>query len=51
MKFFRPKMVEISNFELQKSYIPQKKLRLYTKQIQPEKRRFPAKKRVFLQFF
>ena len=25
MKIFRPKMVEISNFELQKSYIPQKK--------------------------
>ena len=52
MKFFKPKMVEISNFELQKCYISQKKAEIiYNKD--SERKDFLQKNRFFsiFQFF
>ena len=51
MKNFRPKMVEISNFELQKSYIPQKKAENVYKTDSARKNKIFCKKRDFFQFF
>ena len=51
MKNFRPKTVEISNFELQKSYIPQKKAENVYKTDSARKNKIFGKKRGFFQFF
>ena len=51
MKIFRPKMVEISNFELQESYIPQKKAENVYKTDSARKNKNFCKSKDFFQFF
>ena len=51
MKFFKPKMVEISNFELQKCYISQKKAENIYNKDSARKSKISCKKIDFFWFF
>ena len=49
---FHAKIIKIAYFELQKSYIPQKKSEnICIIKVQQEKVRFPARKYIFYNFF
>ena len=51
MKFLKPKKVKISNFELQKCYIPQKKAQNMYNKDSARKSNISSKKKFFFQFF
>ena len=51
MKFFKPKKVEISNFELQKCFIPQKKAENMYNVDLAKKSNIYCKKRDFFSIF
>ena len=51
MKFFKPKKVEISNFELQKCFIPQKKAENMYNADLARKSKISCKKMIFFRFF
>ena len=51
IKFLKPKKVKISNFELQKCYIPQKKAENMYNKDSPRKSNISCKKLFFFRFF
>ena len=48
---FHAKIIKISNFELQKSYIPQKKAENFYNTVSPRKNKKIAKKVIYCYFF
>ena len=50
MKFLKPKKVEISNFELQKCYVPQKKAENMYNKVSARKSKSSYKKKFFFDF-